>query len=443
MLVATFGPTTGWAGRTITFYDGRFTLEGHGFVTAHDVLEYDRQGHLAWAYDGLREWAYSLAPPPPPARPPSRARRRPSRPAGSASRRQAERAGRTPAAGRRPPSAREPAAAPAGASGGRRRQAADPRRTRPAATIVQDLWRAQCLDFDARVLAALGAAGDPGRRRPRPGGALHLLGLPGRGAGRDRRRAVHAVRPRRRRRSTPCGPDPTRPCRRAERRRPRRRPPGWTRLDAPWAAMAVPPGWVGGAPETAAVRPRPAALQARGPDWAAWAGEWLTPADRRMYANSGGQLAALLFAADAGAASLDDAAYAVLAPPGARRARTAASRCSGAPTTSRAAWAQTGLIESVAYGTLAGRPASRIVAETPGRLSARAPWHPHRPVRLHASAVRVLARLHRPVRGAAAPGRGRPLRRHLRVQGLSGGGRAADRGRRATAEATEAAAPAR
>ena len=69
MLVATFGPTTGWAGRTITFYDGTFTLEGHGFVTAHDVLEYDRQGHLVWAYDGLREWAYSLVPPPAPVQP--------------------------------------------------------------------------------------------------------------------------------------------------------------------------------------------------------------------------------------------------------------------------------------------------------------------------------------------------------------------------------------
>lgn len=56
MLVATFGQTTGWAGKTITFDNGVFTLEGHGPVSASDVLTYDRQGHLAWAYDGLREW---------------------------------------------------------------------------------------------------------------------------------------------------------------------------------------------------------------------------------------------------------------------------------------------------------------------------------------------------------------------------------------------------
>jgi S1-C subfamily serine protease len=63
MLIATFGPTTGWVGKTITFEDGQFVLEGHGPVSAQAVLEYDRQGHLTWAYDGLQGWVRSLAAP--------------------------------------------------------------------------------------------------------------------------------------------------------------------------------------------------------------------------------------------------------------------------------------------------------------------------------------------------------------------------------------------
>jgi len=61
VLIATFGPTTAWEGRTLTYEDGRFVLVGHGPVNAGDVVEYDRQGHLLWAYDGLREWAYASA----------------------------------------------------------------------------------------------------------------------------------------------------------------------------------------------------------------------------------------------------------------------------------------------------------------------------------------------------------------------------------------------
>jgi hypothetical protein len=61
MLIATFGPTTGWAGKTITYEDGAFTLEGHGRISAQDVIEYERQGHLVWPYDGLREWVQSSA----------------------------------------------------------------------------------------------------------------------------------------------------------------------------------------------------------------------------------------------------------------------------------------------------------------------------------------------------------------------------------------------
>ena len=40
MDIATFGPSTGWAGRTITFDSGQFRLAGHGPITAADVLEH-------------------------------------------------------------------------------------------------------------------------------------------------------------------------------------------------------------------------------------------------------------------------------------------------------------------------------------------------------------------------------------------------------------------
>ncbi|MEI6501410.1 MAG: hypothetical protein WCP21_10360, partial [Armatimonadota bacterium] len=69
MLIATFGPTTEWVGRTITCEGGVFTLEGHGPITAADVMEHDRQGHLTWAYDGLREWVEGLISGPPAAPP--------------------------------------------------------------------------------------------------------------------------------------------------------------------------------------------------------------------------------------------------------------------------------------------------------------------------------------------------------------------------------------
>ena len=69
MLVATFGTTTGWAGKTITFDNGQYVLEGHGPITAQAVLEYDRQGHLTWANDGLREMVRQTASGPPAAPP--------------------------------------------------------------------------------------------------------------------------------------------------------------------------------------------------------------------------------------------------------------------------------------------------------------------------------------------------------------------------------------
>jgi hypothetical protein len=61
MPVATFNETTGWAGRRISFCDGRFTLESYGSIGAADVAQYDRRGQLTWAHAGLREWVMQLA----------------------------------------------------------------------------------------------------------------------------------------------------------------------------------------------------------------------------------------------------------------------------------------------------------------------------------------------------------------------------------------------
>ena len=67
MVIATFGPSTGWAGKAIDYDNGRFMLEGHGQISAGDVLTYDQQGHLEWAYGGLREWVETQAQAPAPA----------------------------------------------------------------------------------------------------------------------------------------------------------------------------------------------------------------------------------------------------------------------------------------------------------------------------------------------------------------------------------------
>jgi hypothetical protein len=54
MLIATLGPSTAWQGQKITWDEGRFLLEGYGPIGAEDVMEYDRQGHLAWESEGRR-----------------------------------------------------------------------------------------------------------------------------------------------------------------------------------------------------------------------------------------------------------------------------------------------------------------------------------------------------------------------------------------------------
>lgn len=59
MLIATFGPSTGWAGKTIDYENGVFTLQGYGPISAADVLNYDRQSPLLWGYEGLKDWVAS------------------------------------------------------------------------------------------------------------------------------------------------------------------------------------------------------------------------------------------------------------------------------------------------------------------------------------------------------------------------------------------------
>lgn len=61
MLIATFNENTGWAGKKITSEGEFFILEDHGPISAQDVMEYDKQGHLLWANDGTRAWVGSRA----------------------------------------------------------------------------------------------------------------------------------------------------------------------------------------------------------------------------------------------------------------------------------------------------------------------------------------------------------------------------------------------
>jgi hypothetical protein len=60
MLVATFGESTGWAGKTISHEAGQFLLEDFGPIPAQALLDYDGKGQLVWAYAGLREWVQQV-----------------------------------------------------------------------------------------------------------------------------------------------------------------------------------------------------------------------------------------------------------------------------------------------------------------------------------------------------------------------------------------------
>ena len=70
MLIATFAPTTGWAGKKITREGDAFIFEDYGEISAQDIMEYGRQGHLVWANEGTRAWVGSKAAAAP--KPPSR-----------------------------------------------------------------------------------------------------------------------------------------------------------------------------------------------------------------------------------------------------------------------------------------------------------------------------------------------------------------------------------
>lgn len=239
------------------------------------------------------------------------------------------------------------------------------------ATIGLDLTRAGCLDFDARVLALAAAAAetlDPAVLAR----AARCVGWDFDPAttGESQRHAASLYD----RAGTELTTFYLALGARAEPPTPPAAPAGWSVLDAPWAAISAPPGFVGGEPERdgpAAV----AALQARGADWAAWADEWFTPA-AGMYVGSNGQLAALLFFADAGATTLDDAACGLLVRQELDKPHRDITLEWRTDDLTRRMGAQGSRVESVVYGVVAGRPGSRIVAETPSAFN-RGPRQVH------------------------------------------------------------------
>ena len=61
LTVATFTSATGWYGRRIVYDRGLLQIEGVCTVRPADVLDYARQGHLAWASEAMREWVADWA----------------------------------------------------------------------------------------------------------------------------------------------------------------------------------------------------------------------------------------------------------------------------------------------------------------------------------------------------------------------------------------------
>ena len=61
MLIATFGPSTGWLGRTIVFENNVFVLQDHGSISPSDVMLYDQQGQLVWVNDEMRAYVAGCA----------------------------------------------------------------------------------------------------------------------------------------------------------------------------------------------------------------------------------------------------------------------------------------------------------------------------------------------------------------------------------------------
>jgi len=74
MIIATFGQTTAWVGKKITYEDGQFMLEDSGPMSAAQVLACDRTSPLTWSTQGTRAWVCSLAQSGPPAAAPSACR---------------------------------------------------------------------------------------------------------------------------------------------------------------------------------------------------------------------------------------------------------------------------------------------------------------------------------------------------------------------------------
>ena len=60
MVIGTFGASTAWVGRTVTYDGRRFEVEGVGPTTPEAVLAYDRDGHLTWASDDTRRLTMTL-----------------------------------------------------------------------------------------------------------------------------------------------------------------------------------------------------------------------------------------------------------------------------------------------------------------------------------------------------------------------------------------------
>lgn len=60
MIAAACGPTTHWAGRTITREGEVFVREGHDPVSAAGFIECDRQAPVVWVDDGPRHAAYRV-----------------------------------------------------------------------------------------------------------------------------------------------------------------------------------------------------------------------------------------------------------------------------------------------------------------------------------------------------------------------------------------------
>jgi hypothetical protein len=63
LLVAVFKETTDRPGRIITYEEApkQLILQGHGPITAQDVLNFDASGQIDWAKERLHDWVHEFA----------------------------------------------------------------------------------------------------------------------------------------------------------------------------------------------------------------------------------------------------------------------------------------------------------------------------------------------------------------------------------------------